>query len=120
MHNITVHKNELISKLIENRDQHKEEYDAAIVLYKKQFVAESAKYAQEVAAAAEQDGVQFPVFKYLPLPEEHTDDYNRVIALMEWEVDSQVELSESDFRQYVLNDWSWSHSFAANTRSYLA
>jgi hypothetical protein len=56
----------------------------------------------------------------LPIPEEHTRDFDRVIEMMEWTLNDEVELHESEFDQYVRNEWNWARSFLANTGSYLS
>lgn len=117
MKNITVNKANLLNTLRTNRDAHRAEYEAAVEIYKRRFVEEAEKFAAEALRRVTQ-GLPFLDFVWLPVPEEHTDDYDRVIQLMEWELADEVELSEGDFRQYVLNEWGWMTSFASNTRSY--
>ena len=117
MRNITVHKADLITTLRTNRDAHRAEYEKAVEVYKTRFVEEARRFAAEAVARAARS-LPFMDFVWLPVPEEHTDDYDRVIALMEWEIADDVELSEQDFRCYVLNEWGWAQSFASNTRSY--
>jgi hypothetical protein len=34
--------------------------------------------------------------------------------------DTVVELSEQEFRQYVMDDWSWKHNFLASNAMYSA
>lgn len=117
MRNITVDKASLLDTLRANRDAHRAEYDKAVEVYKRRFVEEAEKFAAEALRRVTQ-GLPFNDFMWLPVPEEHTDDYDRVIALMEWELADTVELSESDFRCYVLNEWGWMTSFTANTSLY--
>lgn len=117
MRNITVDKANLLSTLRANRDAHHAEYEEAVEVYKRRFVVEAQHFADD-AINRSKAGIPFDAFMWLPVPEEHTDDYDRVIALMEWELADTVELSESDFRCYVLNEWGWMSSFTANTRSY--
>lgn len=38
---------------------------------------------------------------------------------MEMETRSQIELTEEEFAQYVMDDWRWKGQFAATTASYL-
>lgn len=55
----------------------------------------------------------------LPEPEEHTEDYDRVLKMLELNQHETIELSESEVATYVMDDWGWKHSFAQNTTSYL-
>jgi hypothetical protein len=52
-------------------------------------------------------------------PEEHTEDFDRAIEMLQWEVGDEVTLSEHDFATLVQNQWGWARSFASNTTSYV-
>lgn len=54
----------------------------------------------------------------LKFPENHLEDYNRVIDMLKLSVADKVELSSSDFDAYVRNNWSWRSSFLNTNSSY--
>ena len=54
----------------------------------------------------------------LPLPENHTRDYERVIQMLERSLDETVSLSETDFRAYVQDDWDWKRAFLTSSAQY--
>lgn len=63
-----------------------------------------------------------PNFNYmidLRYPESHTAEYNRAIRSVELNVYDKIELSESEFNQYVMNDWSWKNSFILSNSLYV-
>jgi hypothetical protein len=54
----------------------------------------------------------------LPEPEDHTDDYDRVLAMAEMSVDEEIELNADDFAMYVMDQWHWKQSFTETTSYY--
>ena len=43
----------------------------------------------------------------LPVPEDHTRDYDRVIRMVEMHRGETLELDQEHFAQYVMDDWGW-------------
>jgi hypothetical protein len=66
------------------------------------------------------EGGEFDLSFRLPAPVNYEREYTTAIAMVEWEVEPEIELSDMDFKRYVLDQWEWGQVFAANTRSYLA
>ena len=120
MNTITVDKDELRLTLIKNRDEHKAIYDKAVIAYKEKFVRAAKRFAEDAVERAATGNFVFAQFGWLPVPEEHTEDFDRAIQMLEWEIGDTVELEETDFRQYVQNNWRWAASFASNSTSYIA
>lgn len=118
MDKITVSKGDLVATLKTNRANHKAEYDKAVEVYKERFVDMAKKFATDAVYRAA-NGIKFEGFGWLPVPEEHTDDFDRALQMLEWDLGETVELSTYEFAQYVQNDWGWAKSFASNTSSYL-
>jgi hypothetical protein len=115
--NITVNKLDLILKIQAERDKHKALYDEAVIVYKQEFTMAARKFADEAVARAGR-GQGFVQFGWLPVPEEHTEDFDRAIEMLQWEVNDEVVLSEHDFATLVQNQWGWARAFASNTASY--
>lgn len=113
MNQITVSKSNLALTLKTNRDNHRAFYEEAVEVYRKE-AARLAKEQAELMLRGEIKAVRVSI----PVPEDHTEDYNRIIAMLEWSIGDTFELSEQDFSQYVNDDWGWKASFAANTMSY--
>ncbi len=51
---------------------------------------------------------------------DRTRDYDRVISMLKMDLTDTVELSESDYSQYVLDDWQWKRQFLGSNRAYSA
>ena len=54
----------------------------------------------------------------LPMPEDHSEDYELAIAMLEWSRDDHLELSDSEFSQYVMDNWGWQASFSESYMMY--
>jgi hypothetical protein len=115
MENITVDKATLLAKLKANRDEHREMFLQAQDVYRDKMIAELDLALQEA-----REGKKIRRSFSLPVPEDHTEDFNTAIQMLEWEQGDQVQLGYGDFQQYVQNQWRWAASFAANTSAYLS
>lgn len=115
MNTITVKKPDLIEKIRINRDQHREQFLAAQEKYREKWIS-----ILDARLADARRGKRIDQFIRLPEPEDHTQDYDTALAMLEWEVGDEIELERHDFERYVENRWEWAHSFATNTQSYLA
>ena len=115
MQSITVIKDDLITTLRQNRDAHRSMFLKAQEVYRDKMIEEMERALKE----AREGGAIERSFR-LPLPEDHTDDFDTAIEMLEWEQADQIMLSQQDFLTFVRNQWGWRQSFAANTGSYLA
>ena len=112
---ITVVKADLLDTLRSNRDEHRSMFIKAQEKYREAMIEELDRALQEA-----REGGRIQRAFALPIPEDHTDDFDTAIEMLEWDQGKTVELSQRDFLTYVKNDWGWQASFAATTQSYLA
>lgn len=110
---VTVKKQELLKTLTENRDGHKEIFDEAMEGYKAKCLTELNRYLDQV-----QKGQVLDIYFHLPMPENHTKDYDRVIKMVEMNISEEFVLSETDFNSYVMDDWQWKRAFLTANASY--
>lgn len=113
MKSIKAMKSEVLEKVRENREQHRGIFEEAIVGYRKRMQAELDARIEDLHA-----GRAIDHYIRLEAPQDHTADYDRVIAMLEMEVDQVVELGETDFACYVMDDWQWRRDFLSNAVSY--
>lgn len=107
---------ELLKKIIANRDTHRAEFEKAWEGYKKVVTAWFEKRLEDLKA-----GHDFYTVMYRdPIPQDHTDDYNRIIAMLEMETREVIKISEAQFANYVLDDWAWSQAFTTSNAVYAA
>jgi hypothetical protein len=108
-------KENLLERLEANRARHREVFELAINAYKDKMtdllenLIERAKNGQVIPQKALYD---------LPMPEDHTNDYDVAIEQLKLDVRKKFFLSERDFRRFVMDQWEWQQSFTSNTVAY--
>jgi len=146
---VVVQKTKLLATLEANRNKHDSIYAASVsgywleaqqVLEQKKTEFSDATKKLEGAFSRQKDeiqtfitdqnkdkiggsfslGLNFNSSWPLRFPENHTEDYNRVIDMLNFSVADKVELSAQDFNAYVRNDWSWRSSFLASNAGYVS
>lgn len=110
---IRVRKSELLDRLQDNRDAHRELFLKAQEGYKVKAIEE----LEAALARARTNGAE-KVFVMLPFPEDHTKDYDHIIAMVQMSVDDLFELNQHDFARYVLDDWEWKAGFTQSVMAY--
>jgi hypothetical protein len=116
MKEVTVKKDEFISKVTANRQSHIELFEKALAGYK---VAVEAALLEKIEQVRNDD----PHFSRIiqdERPENHSDDYDRVLTMAEMSVDDTITLSASDFARYVMDQWEWKEKWFNNASSYTA
>lgn len=115
MQNITVSKGKLLETLQTQRDEHR-----ALFLQAQEVFREKVIQVLDERLASARAGRKIELYIALPEPRDYTEEFDRAIAMVQWEEGNQITLSESDFKRYVLNQWEWAQAFAASTQGYLA
>ena len=111
---VNVPKDELIAALLANREQHRAAFENAMDGYQ----AECIRILEQNIEQYRNGRVKKQLYLHEQLPVDHTRDYDTVIGLMKFSVGDVVELSPSEYRQYVLDDWEWKVQWAASTAKY--
>jgi hypothetical protein len=113
MEDITVDKQNLIDIITANRDNHRAKFVEAFEKFKVEVEKNLADRLKEIRKGT------VPSLNFaLPVPVDHTRDYNRIIRMLELSVDEHIVLSERDAQMYVMDQWDWSAQFAASTANY--
>lgn len=113
METVKIDKVELARVLEENRAQHRAEFEEALEGYKKVATQQLEEQVERIRA-----GKIFQVQVVLPLPQDHTEDYDRVIRQCEMSVEAELVLTDHEFQCYVMDDWSWKKQFTATNSAY--
>jgi len=108
-----VERTELLAILEKNREKHHDLYLVAMEQWRDQVVEELSQFTDRLMK-----GDKVLIRSRLPVPEDHTDDYDTAIQMLKLSVDDTIELSEHDIEEYVMDRWGWYASFAANTLRY--
>jgi roadblock/LC7 domain-containing protein len=112
---VNVKRTELLEKLKANRDKHNEDYLLAFAGYRIEVV----KVLEAALAKAQKNEFDEGLLITEDPPENHTGDYDQVIAMMEMSVDEHINLDAQSFSQYVLDNWMWKQNFAVSSAKYI-
>lgn len=111
---VVVGKEELLAVLRQNRARHREVFLEAQEGFRKRAIAELDRSLADARAGNE---VRLAV--RLPEPEDHTDDYDREIRMLEMHQHAQVMIRAQLFDQIVMDRWGWSNTFNTTNSAYL-
>ena len=115
MKEIRVKKAELLEILKTNRDKHRAIFEEAIQGFR---VAAIAALETEIFRIKQNKLER--VSLSVPAPSDHTRDYDRIIQMLEMDMDDEVILGEQAFQYYVQDDWDWKRDFLCANSSYSA
>ena len=110
---ITVKKDKLLEALKRNLEKHISEFKTTRAGYEVAFVEK----AEELLAAAKK-GDFSKVRIELAEPLSHERDYTRVINMLTMSVDEEIKISDTQFSQYVEDEWNWTSTFKTSTAMY--
>lgn len=110
---INVDRIELVNILYNNRSNHKTKVEKALQGYRAKCLEILEERAEMI-----RKGQKPNMYIHLQEPIDQTDDYDSVIGLLEMSKDKTIELSEHDYRNYVLDKWEWSQKFSATNSAY--
>jgi|SRR6516165_205015 len=115
MNTVKVKREELLTKVRSNRDAHRTLFLKAQEGYRKLVIEELDRMLADAKAGG-------PIARSINLvePSDHTEDYDRVLAMLEMSVDDTVILGAEEFSQYVLDRWTWSRFAISTNQSYAA
>lgn len=114
MQTVTVNKERLLEALRTNKKEHREVFLKAQEGYRAKVIEVLDQRLKDA-----REGNQIDLMFRLPEPRDYTEEYEQAIQMTEWSVGDEVEISQDDFRRYVLNDWEWKHQFVASTQAYV-
>ena len=113
MNPIKVKKQKLLEILKENLSRHKKIFLDAMKGYRKKVI----ELLDAHIAEAKGGGKIFTTI-HLREPVDQTEDYERVIGMLEMAEETLIELSEGDYARYVLDTWDWSGNFYTTNSAY--
>lgn len=97
-----------------NRDEHRKIFKEALIGYKEAAVNELEIMLERARVGKS----AFEVRLHLPLPRDHTREYNAVIEMLRLTSDAEILLNQQEFTQYVMDDWDWMRDFLVSNSAY--
>ena len=114
MRTITVNIRDLLIEVENNHDRHVDVYKRAMVGYSRA----AHQWLSETLNAFEMGEHPSMTFRE-PMPVDHSDDYERTLAMLRMAVGETIEIDEREFAQYVMDDWGWKREWAVTNAAYL-
>lgn len=114
--NVRMEKTKLLSILETNKKEHAELYEEA----KQGYLVEAKKALKQVAKKLNDTGVLEFYDLNLMVPVSYEETYSEIIEMLKHTEDSEISLSQGEFRNYVMDKWSWGSSFVANNSGYMS
>jgi hypothetical protein len=111
---VIVRKDDLLKVLRLNRDSHYSKFERAFERFRGQALAAMQDNLDQARV-----GGPVRLTIVMPVPECHTEDYDREIRMLEMHQEDTVEIASRLFDQIVMDRWGWAASYAANTEAYL-
>lgn len=115
MDKVTVRKEDLTKAVQANRDEHRKIFEEAVEGYKKRAIELLEQHIDRI-----KKGRVERITVSMPVPEDHTHDYDRVLKMLNMSTATEVELDEHRFAQYVMDDWAWQRQFLTDSSAFSA
>jgi hypothetical protein len=110
---IKINREKLLAKVKENRAKHHEIFEEALKGYKEAVVEELEEMLEEAQA-----GKRISHRIELVQPVDQTREYDRIVTALEMTEEPVMELNESEFKNFVMDDWHWTEQFCASNAPY--
>src|SRR5437763_5994184 len=105
MNSVKVKRSELLTKVKENAEKHRELFLQAQEGYREIVIAQLDQILKDA-----REGRNIKRGISIPEPQDHTQAYEAIIAMLEMSVEDVIELDYSSFQQYVLDNWVWKNA----------
>jgi len=113
MKEIKVKATALLEKVRANREGHRAEFERAIERYRAVLLNEL-----EVRIDDLRHGRSVDHYIRIPIPEDHTVDYDQVILMLEMSEEPVVTIDYRTFRQYAMDEWDWKEAVTQTNSFY--
>ena len=117
----------ILERIRENRDNHVNAFEKAMEGYLVEVIEELEKVVKESqfqlnevkkhGLAAWKNHV---FYVKATKPEDHREDYDQVIDMLQMSNLDTIELDRDEFTKYVRDEWAWSKKFAETTTNLIS
>lgn len=102
----------LLAILRENRTKHRELYEKAYAVFGQKAIENIESMLQRAKSG------EIRLHVNLTEPQDHTEDYDRAIMMLEHELRDVIELSQGEYAQLVQDQWGWQQRFTETNAGY--
>jgi hypothetical protein len=106
----------LMDILVENRRQHRVDFEETWIGYKTIVVGKLTDLLYSAQAAEPPNPIPAAIFA--SPPSDHTEDYDRILGMLEMSSSATIELNEQDYAKYVLDQWDWKPQWETTASAY--
>jgi hypothetical protein len=106
MQTVNVKRDELLKKIMKNREEHRQAFEESVNGFKKEY----KKKLSQMLEDAEVDDT-YDTNLTLKFPSHHLSEYDQVITMLEMSTDETIKLSDREFSSYVMDNWNWQQSW---------
>ena len=112
---VRVNKSDLLAVLKKNRETHRENYERARDGFIKLLTKELEDKLDMI-----REGERIPQLHFdNRQPEDHTDEYDTIIGMLEMSTDGTIELSYQQYQQWVEDNWNWKQLWTTSNTQYI-
>ena len=105
---------ELTKIIKKNRDEHRKMFERAQEGYKEDFLKELEMMLEEA-----RKGKRYRRSVQLVEPMDMTREYDRILKMLELTTETEIELNQNEFAQYVMDDWGWKQQVTSTNQQYI-
>jgi hypothetical protein len=116
MQKVRVEKAKLRETLLANRETHVRDFEIAWDKYKERVIENVQTLLDAAKDARRGQAIQLNV--NMQAPQNHADDYDRALEMLEWELDNEVSLEQHEFAELVQDDWGWKTQVLMSNKLY--
>ena len=113
MKKVKVSVERLLEILKVNKKRHSDAVNELMVAYREKVIEELDK-----ALTAAREGKVIITDLNLVRPLNMTKYYDRAIGMLEMTVDTEIDIAQEEYSNYVLDKWHWSSSVLSSSSSY--
>lgn len=116
---VNVLKDKLLKIMKDNREKHVKEYEQAMIDYKDQCVKALEDRLEIIKKEGKilKEKTDYLRFKFT-YPTCYKESYDEVIGMLELSTDDKLSLSDSQYRNWVMDKWSWKRDFNESISMY--
>jgi hypothetical protein len=120
---VKVRRNDLLTELRKNREQHIRDYKEACEGYREQAIRRIDEIAADLRKKIHdlKEGQTIAIMNVvfgLNAPVSHEKSYDQIIKMVEMSVDDEIVLTAGQFACFVMDDWEWKAEWTGSMAQY--
>lgn len=116
MKQVTIEKEKLLEKLKENREIHEKEYTELHNAYLDSVISGLKELLEE----AEKRPTSPTTGLHLHVPRSYLKEYDMVIGMLEFSEEEAFQITQDEYKKFILNEWEWTGMFDSMKATYLS